>query len=742
MALDLNEKIRRLRELLQPMDAEQDLTAAKESAKTESAGRHGLEMIDRADSAVDKILHSSESLTPAEVRTLEAIILPKVRPVAFVLDGDFTRLGDPWLPLNDAPIKAKIVKAFPAIGRVEMPDSDTNNFIGTAFIVGPGVLMTNRHVAEVFTNGVGRSDLRYSPDSHGVNFRRHRDDAANERSRYFKIRRVAMVHPYWDMALLHVTGLDGITPLILDATPPEEGLIGRDIFVVGYPAFNRFQDPNLQQQEFGGHYGMKRMQPGKLRARVRIPDETTGHTVEALPHDATTLTGNSGSAVINLKTGTVCGLHFSGEELKANYAVPAYELARDPRVRDAGVKFTITGGFPAAAREVETAWSGVERVAPASLRPTSPPPSPSRPPAVVPPPSVPPTSVSIPDGTGRTITVPLHITLSLGEPMLGRGITTTLAPDAMPGMATEGTLRPPVIHPHLNRRGGFRRNFLGFEVPMPRITGAGRDVVAKLADDSFELKYHRFSVVMHKDRRLALVCAANVDWRPAGRLLNNGRRFSRDELFGAGPNSQEKWVTDPRIPDSQQLPDVFYNRDRQAFHKGHLIRREDVAYGNSFEDIQKGNNDTYHTPNCSPQTPGFNVNDGEQNWGDLENLIQRITNAETICMFAGPVLADDDPEFEGFDSAGRVTVRIPRQFWKIVVANDARGPAAYGFLLRQDLSDVRFREMTVPQAWHRRMVPITQIEDLLNGWATLDWLRAHDRHTSAPARAMAAQWQT
>ena len=35
-----------------------------------------------------------------------------------------------------------------------------------------------------------------------------------------------------------------------------------------------------------------------------------------------------------------------------------------------------------------------------------------------------------------------------------------------------------------------------------------------------------------------------------------------------------------------------------------------------------GNGDTYHTTNCSPQVAGFNrAANGEDNWGDLENLV-------------------------------------------------------------------------------------------------------------------------
>ena len=242
---------------------------------------------------------------------------------------------------------------------------------------------------------------------------------------------------------------------------------------------------------------------------------------------------------------------------------------------------------------------------------------------------------------------------------------------------------------------------------------------------------------MHKQRRLALFVAANVDWRPAGRLVN-GKKPTRKELTGLGPNDIEQWVTDPRIPDDHQLPDLFFTKDGGAFDKGHIIRREDVAWGDSFEEMQKGNGDTYHTTNCSPQVATFNQSArGEDNWGDLENMIQQETKAERVCVFAGPVLADDDPTFVGRDRRGEARVRAPRKFWKIVVASGPDGPAAFGFVLEQDLSDVP-TELVVPAAWRKYLVEIAAIEELLGGLATLTWLKAHDAASTTTGERLRA----
>jgi endonuclease G, mitochondrial len=300
----------------------------------------------------------------------------------------------------------------------------------------------------------------------------------------------------------------------------------------------------------------------------------------------------------------------------------------------------------------------------------------------------------------------------------------------------------PVIYDDLESREGYLADFLGggSRIELPKLTDAGKKIVAKLDDGSPELKYHRFSVVMHKKRRLALFTASNVDWRFVRRLVN-GRKPTRRELTGLEDGQEEQWVTDPRIPALHQLPDVFYTRDEGAFDKGHLVRRDDVAWGSSFEDIQKGNGDTYHTTNCSPQVAGFNRSDeGRDNWGDLENLVQAQTKAERSIIFAGPVLDPEDSYFHGRDHRGRVSIQIPTKFWKIIVTRGATGPQAYGFVLEQDLSAVPTHdEMSVPPMWERYLAPIDKIEELLGGWATLDALKPLDQVASPEAAALAAE---
>ena len=65
----------------------------------------------------------------------------------------------------------------------------------------------------------------------------------------------------------------------------------------------------------------------------------------------------------------------------------------------------------------------------------------------------------------------------------------------------------------------------GHELPLP-VVGADLAAVA-----SQELRYHHFSVVMHRPRRLALFTAVNID----GKLA---QRPSRE---------RDRWYLDPRV---------------------------------------------------------------------------------------------------------------------------------------------------------------------------------------------------
>jgi endonuclease G, mitochondrial len=103
--------------------------------------------------AIESVM-TDRPLAPDQAATIEAIIIPDKRPVMPLRAGTYTATHQLWLHLNDADTKARLTRLAKSIGRIEVPGSKYP-YGGTGFVVGQGLVMTNRHVAEIFTEGVG-----------------------------------------------------------------------------------------------------------------------------------------------------------------------------------------------------------------------------------------------------------------------------------------------------------------------------------------------------------------------------------------------------------------------------------------------------------------------------------------------------------------------------------------------------------------------------------------------------------
>jgi DNA/RNA endonuclease G (NUC1) len=63
--------------------------------------------------------------------------------------------------------------------------------------------------------------------------------------------------------------------------------------------------------------------------------------------------------------------------------------------------------------------------------------------------------------------------------------------------------------------------------------------------------------------------------------------------------------------------------------------------------------------------------------------------------------------FVGVDDSGTLSIRVPKQFWKIIVAHDGKDLQSFAFLLEQDLSNLEF---AVDAQWRTRMIAIPELE--------------------------------
>jgi endonuclease G, mitochondrial len=633
---------------------------------TERGGYESLEPGNAAaaESGLQKLAEDRfQEITQSEMLGLEAIVLPRNRPVAFVRGESYDNLDDPWVGLNDNNVKKRIAALLPLIGRVEVPSSPILPYGGTGFVVGRGLIATNRHVAQIFSRGLGLT-IHYRAGDAAIDFKRQIDAPDDDRVAYLSVRAVEMIHPYWDMALLRVDNLPTDRMLSLSVKWPEE-LLDRNIVVIGYPARDDRNDLALQDRVFSRTYNVKRLQPGVIRARATV--QSFENIVNALTHDASTLGGNSGSAVIDVDTGDILALHFAGEYLKANYAVPMYELARDSRVAPL---LNFEGTLPPT-NDWVPAWRSAEGTE-ASATVTAP--SQAEPPKAVQAPS-PSTKTDLPSTQGNAVmwTIPLRVSVAIGRPSEPLPRAAGVSVDGMLDQETEAAEEAVVVDQDYSNRPGYDPSFLeAIEVPLPLITKTMEHDTARVRADAqknhdpFELAYYHYSVYMNKRRRTAWFSAANVDG---------------DQRPDIGKRQGDRWYMDPRILTSEQIGQEAFE---PGIDRGHLTRSEDVAWGSNVANATLANNDTFHFTNCSLQASPFNR--GKDRWQGLERfLLEQHAKKECrrLVVITGPLFAKNDPVYK--NDRMNYSVRCPLQFWKVcVLIKRDNSPSATGFVLGQE----------------------------------------------------------
>jgi endonuclease G len=313
-----------------------------------------------------------------------------------------------------------------------------------------------------------------------------------------------------------------------------------------------------------------------------------------------------------------------------------------------------------------------------------------------------------------TFTGPVTINIQAGgESSLGSVDARSVPPAPAPS-AVEAAIR---FDPDYGNRKGYDPQFLDpagrIVVPAPGI-GPERDGEILTGEDGkpLILKYHHFELVMNRARRLQMWSAANVDYATTRKSTRN-----RDE-FGS-----DRWVPDRRIPADMQIFDADFYKPAGNIDRGHIVRREDNAWGDSEQEIEYANSDTFHWTNCTPQHEAFNQSDPGRNdrtyrgmegvWGAFENHIQKSRKGPNtkVCLLAGPVLDPADPAKD----FGRGAVQYPLRFWKVVCIADDDGAGAalkaFGFILDQLPVVDRFGiERFGPERFKKFQVPLTDIE--------------------------------
>jgi endonuclease G len=219
------------------------------------------------------------------------------------------------------------------------------------------------------------------------------------------------------------------------------------------------------------------------------------------------------------------------------------------------------------------------------------------------------------------------------------------------------------------KRTGYDASFVGPRVELPTCTEADDSV---MVDGTPVVHYTRFSLSLSKSRRLCRWVAWNID----------GSTLPSD---GAEPIGREDmdFTLDPRIDASVQTDDTVYKKNR--LDRGHVARRADLLWGD-HEEALRANADSFFLTNITPQMDNFNQSALKGVWGRLENALLDNTDEENsrVSVMGGPVLADTDPPYR--------TVRVPIEFWKLLIYQVGGELRTRGFIVTQSLEGLKARD--------------------------------------------------
>lgn len=274
-------------------------------------------------------------------------------------------------------------------------------------------------------------------------------------------------------------------------------------------------------------------------------------------------------------------------------------------------------------------------------------------------------------------------------------------------VAVEKSLR---FDPDYTDRKGYDPAFLGdgLIVPMPDVAPARLGEMVQDGGKVLVLPYYHYSLTMNATRRLPMWAASNADYAPERRAHGGRASFGTD-----------KWIKDKRLPDNVQLLEADIYTPAHQIDLGHIVRRQDSAWGDTDDELEFSNSDTFHLTNCTPQHEAFNraspstkkYGAGWGLWGGLEMYTQsQMTAGDTrCCLLAGPVLSPDDPSYD----FGHGEVLVPTDFWKVVVVADRSTTTptlrAFGFILSQkDLID-EFGIEFAPGRFAKFIKPLSEI---------------------------------
>ena len=248
-------------------------------------------------------------------------------------------------------------KAYHAVGRVgEAQDGvaiGRDKSLGTAILIDENRIMTNRHV---FDWNYERIDDPGDPV--GVEFFGEKDSDASE---FYELttKDVVIIEEYDAVILTLAKSVPASKrkPIKFSTYSPEH-FDESDVYVIGYPAKPAPMTPDIEEAMDGDLvFGVKRFSEGKIYRHPQdtnleygIETHTSGNYSEqgwllAICHQASTLPGNSGSAIISQATGELIGIHFGSDKFDRTLPSHPANVAHSGMFLSHSVTFITSNAF-------------------------------------------------------------------------------------------------------------------------------------------------------------------------------------------------------------------------------------------------------------------------------------------------------------------------------------------------------------------------------------------------------------
>lgn len=289
-------------------------------------------VVDLGRQATDKLLRdgSNAELSPEEEMALEAIAIADGSRPALLIRGDSlspedASAGDWAEELREH--AAAIRSIAPSIGRID----SGGQHVGTGWVIRPGYVVTNRHVAQEISTAQASKRLALDPRTDPTICFGFEADETTVRPRY-AIKEILFsgtdyIEPLannlgkLDLAVLRLAPDDLAKlpqPLTSQTLAAPNIIAGRDVYAIGYPGppSKSLLPRKTLLRLLGKNNSVKRLSPGEINVKL---GGVSGDKKRTIVHDATTLGGSSGSVIVafdDIGKPRLVGLHFGGLEVR------------------------------------------------------------------------------------------------------------------------------------------------------------------------------------------------------------------------------------------------------------------------------------------------------------------------------------------------------------------------------------------------------------------------------------------